>query len=550
MLLMSVQNIRKYFTDRLIFELEELKVYDGDRIGIVGLNGAGKTTLMNVLSGNLEPDEGTVRLYGDHVYITQLGDPEECPVDGRLAGEFGVEGEAASYLSGGEATRLKIAGSLSRGGSILFADEPTCNLDMKGIELLEQKLLEFDGALLIISHDRLLLDSVCNQILEIESGKITVYSGNYSAYRLQKEAETARREFEYEQYISERRKLEEAILERKQRVREMKKTPSRMGNSEARLHKREVNRKKARLDRAAKGMESRIEKLEVKERPKTLPKTRMDVQEALLPVSRTVLRCRNLSKCFGSRELFHVVSFEIRNGSKVALIGGNGTGKTTMLGMLLSSADGVEWAKGVQIGYFSQKLDTLDEEADILENVMKESIHPEAFVRTLLARLLFKREDVFKKVKLLSGGERVKVAFARIFAGEANLLVLDEPTNYLDTGSQEALEAVLQEYNGTVLFVSHDRAFINRVADRLLILEEGVIRSFDGTYRQYRDAGKNTGGMDQGALRARKLLLETRLSLLGGRLSMPAEEKNREELDREYRETVQELKELEGRLNG
>jgi macrolide transport system ATP-binding/permease protein len=242
MLILEAGNIKKYYSHRLIIEFDELKVYSGDKIGIVGQNGSGKTTLMNILSNEIEPDEGFVRQYCDIAYIRQFSD-EMIEADQKILSELNLSQKLnQKVFSGGERTRIKIANAFSNENLLLFADEPTANLDYKGIELLKQKLYEMDSFLLI-SHDRNLLDCLCNKIVEVRDGKIKLYNGNYSSYKEQNELELRSAEQEFEKYISEKTKLEEAVRDRQRKSRSMKKAPRRMGNSEARLHTREANEK-------------------------------------------------------------------------------------------------------------------------------------------------------------------------------------------------------------------------------------------------------------------------------------------------------------------
>jgi len=232
MLLLECGNIKKYFGDRLVLRVENLKVYSEDRIGIVGANGAGKTTLINILSQRLQPDEGWVKLYGRYSYISQLEEPENKNISSKMASRFGVPSTYDQNMSGGEKTRFKLAEGLGSNSLIIFADEPTSNVDMEGIELIEKKFLEYKGALVIISHDRSFLDKLCNKILEIENGSIKIYNGNYSDYALQKAQERERAQFEYEQYVAEKERLQDIIARTKQKVSSIKGTPKRMGNSE------------------------------------------------------------------------------------------------------------------------------------------------------------------------------------------------------------------------------------------------------------------------------------------------------------------------------
>lgn len=542
-LMLELRNIKKYYGDRLILDIKEFKAYYGERIGIVGANGAGKTTLLDIIAGRNMPDEGTAELHGELAYITQLEDGEAVKVDGKTAKEFGLDFDSLDTASGGEKTRYKIAGSLSTGSSILLADEPTSNLDIQGIELLEAKLAEYKGLILIVSHDRELLDKLCSRIAEIEDGKLKSYSGSYSQYRRQKELERERAQFEYEQYVADKEALEEAIREKKERIMKMKKTPSRMGNSEARLHKMGNQKAKANLSKAIKAMETRISKLEAKEKPKELQQAKIDINTGEQPISR-VLISGKVSKAFGKKVLFKDAEFKVLNGSRTALIGGNGTGKSTLLKMIMEGCEGIKTANGVKLGYFSQGTDILEEELSILENVMKASSYPEYFARTILARLLFRRDEVYKKVSQLSGGERVRTCFAKIFCSDANVIILDEPTNYLDIYSMEAVENALKQYEGTLLFVSHDRKLISNIADRVIIIEDCKLNTFEGSYQEYLEFKKRAGTDDAHDSQKQMLILERRLSEIISRLSMPGKGDDIAALDAEYKQLIAELNRL------
>jgi macrolide transport system ATP-binding/permease protein len=551
MLILELDKVKKYFGDRLIFDIENLKVYKGDRIGVVGLNGAGKTTLLNVLSKRIEPDEGIVKLYGRSSYIKQLEESKDysdireiqSSVEAKITKEFGVHGILTGNISGGEKTRVKIVEALYSESETLFADEPTCNLDMKGINLLEQKLKEYEGAIIIVSHDRMVLDNLCNTILEVDDGKINIFPGNFSDYKKQKAKKLERHQFEYEAYIREKNKLEAAVVERKQKVKSMKKTPARMGNSEARLHTRAVNGKKGRIDRAVKAMVTRIDLLEKVEKPREMSKVSIDLQENLSPISKVILSCKDLNKSFESRKLFENVSFEVNNGSKVAIVGDNGSGKTTLINMILEGEAGIRLANGAKIGYFKQNIAMFNEEKSLLQNVMADTTYPGAFARTVLARLLFKRDDVYKKIKVLSGGERVKAAFARVFLSDVNFIILDEPTNYLDIQSGEALEKVLKDYGGTLLFVSHDRKFVEEVADYVVLLRDNttviVERNDEGHFEYLK---KQISKSDE-ELKQELMILEMQLAAVNGRLCTGNANGAAEGLEKEYKEILEKLKE-------
>ncbi len=506
MLLLEAVNIKKYYADRLIIEMDGLRIYTGDRIGVVGMNGSGKTTLLNILSGCIEPDEGFVKRYCEVAYIRQFDEEEtdneygqesaeETGASRKLLKEFELDQKLQrEALSGGERTRLKIAGAFSRDNVLLFADEPTSNLDYEGIGLLKKKLERLESFVLI-SHDRSLLDMLCTRILEIRDGKTRTFNGNYSSYRQQCEMERERTAVEYQKYIDEKTSLEDAISNRKHRAKKMRKAPKRMGNSEARLHTRAANEKQEKLHDAANSLITRLEKLEVKEKPRELPTIKLDFSLTSPPENRFVITCEKLSFSYGPTvPVFQNAGFSVYNGVKTALWGENGSGKTTLLNLIASSHEGISIVPKARIAYFRQGFENLIHEETVLKNVMRDSVQQETVARTILARLLIQGEAVHKRVGVLSGGEKIKVAFAKLFVSNANVLLLDEPTNYLDMQSIEALENVLKDYEGTVLFVSHDRAFVNGVADRLLILRDRRIEAFDGTLEEYETRRSSAGG--------------------------------------------------------
>jgi len=544
LLLIEGLNIKKYYGYRLILDVENLKIYSEDRIGVVGLNGMGKTTLMNILCGKLQSDEGLVKSYGAFSYISQLEPSEQEEVDRELASKFNIEESFKDYMSGGEKTKFKLAQSFNSNSQLIFADEPTSNLDMDSVKFLEEKFKAYDGALVVVSHDREFLDELCNKILEIENGRVKFYIGNYTAYKHQKQMERERAQFEYEEYEREKKRLEAVVVDTKEKTRTMKKAPSRMGNSEARLHKMGNQKAKANLDRAVKNMKVRLEHLEVKEKPKNIARIKLDVLSTDKPHSKILISGRNINKVFDKKVLFKDAEFDIYNGSKTALIGANGSGKSTLINMIMKGDSSIKLSQGARIGYFSQSLDVLEDKLSIIENVMKESIYDETFARTLLARLLFKNEDIYKTVEVLSGGERVKASFAKIFLQDINLLILDEPTNYLDIYSLEALEEALKDYSRTILFVSHDRRFVSSVADTIISIENKRLISFKGTYEEFLEKKNKKVDSSKEEKEKRILILENRLSELIGRLSMPSKKDDVEKLDMEYKETLFELKEL------
>lgn len=530
-ILLSANHIVQYFGERKILEFEKLNVYEGDHIGIVGGNGVGKTTLLNILSGELIPDEGSVIREVPVSYFKQFRDRAE-QVDLQKCRKLGLTGKLSrEHLSGGEMTRLGLA-AMNKDSLLTFADEPTANLDADGVELCCQ-MLEQCSTLLLISHDRAVLNRLCTRIVEVRDGCLYFYTGNFAAYHEQREQAFKRQEFEYQQYRSEKSRLEKAARQRSQASKSVRKAPSRMGNSEARLYKREAGEKMEKLDNARKAILSRLEQLEVKEKPREMAQVRIDFSLTDPPANREIVMGDHITFSYGKKLIFENASFSLPKGSKTALIGPNGAGKTTLMELIWSGATGIRLVPKAKIGYFKQNLDTLDLSKTVLENVMETSVQSEKTMRGILARLLIRREDVFKKVSVLSGGERVKLAFAKLFGSPANLLLLDEPTNFLDMPAIEALQQMVEDYEGTVLFVSHDRTFLEECATRILRIEDRKLISFDGNLTEWEKKqieSKSEKKMD-------KLLLELRLADVISRLSTPNCQ-NKEELEKEFEQLI------------
>jgi len=539
LLLLEAINIKKTYGNRLLIDLPELKIYSGDRIGLVGANGSGKTTLMNIFSGELPPDEGYCKQYHDIAYIRQFSDAE-ADEDTSILYEYLTDEETGKpAFSGGEQTKARIFGALSKEHRLLLADEPTSNLDDDGIELLYRKLA-FEKTIVLISHDRDLLDRLCNRIIEIRNGKITEYNGNYSFYREKRRVEFESAFAEYQQYQDEKQRLENALSNTKTRASSIKQAPRRMGNSEARLHRRASEEKSEKLHGAAKAIQSRIDKLEVKEKPKENHRMRLDFSLTDPPQSKVVIRGKAISFAYDNLTLFDRAEFAISNQSKTALLGSNGSGKTTLLNMILNDGEGIAKAPKVKLGCFYQGLDNLQPNRSVLDNVLEDSVQSPAAARMILARLLFRGDDVYKAVSMLSGGEKVKLALAKLMTSDANVLLIDEPTNYLDIDSIEAVQDLLRDYEGTLLFVAHDKELVRAVADKLLIIQDKQLRQFDGTLIEYENRSES---IRTSADTADKLVLEMRLTKILADMSLAGAEKAA--LEAEYAETLSLLKQFD-----
>ncbi len=388
-------------------------------------------------------------------------------MQGVLAGlGFGEEryGQRVNTLSGGRRDRLALAKLLLEKPEVLLLDEPTNHLDMASVEWLEGMLKTYPGALIIVSHDRYFLDALGIQIAELEGGKLTLYQGNYTEYVRRSEERRRQKQREYDLYIAEVER-QEKIIERF----------------------RSFNREKS--IRAAESREKALARMEVVEKPVSEKPLAFSFSEPA-PTGQDVLTVAGLPKAFNGRPLFSGLGFRLRAGDRVALIGRNGVGKSTVLKILAGMVEADEGAylfgARVSPGYFDQQQDTMNEANSVLDEVWQ--VQPrlsQTQVRSLLGSFQFRGDEVFQPIGTLSGGERGRVALCKLLLTRSNLLLLDEPTNHLDMGARQALEEALANYTGTLLTVSHDRYFINRVANRVLVLEEDGLTGYLGNYDSY-----------------------------------------------------------------
>jgi len=525
MMLFEASQVELFVAGRPLFRAEQLRIASGERIGLVGMNGAGKTTLLRLIAGEAQPDAGSVRIAGSRAVIPQLK-PDE------------------GTLSGGETTALYMERALAGRAALLLADEPTMHLDADHIRRLEKALLAYEGALVVVSHDREFLDRVCTRIWAIEDGVVTSYSGNYTFYRQARELEKRQHREKYEAYVDKRRQLEEAIRRKAQKAARMESGPRNLSPSEARMGKDFYGSVQKGIHQSIKALRTRIGKLERVDKPREPERVRMNVPEAARLGSRVVIRVDGLEARAGGRLLWRDVRFALPAGSKTALIGPNGSGKTTLLRRIVERGEGVAIAPAAKIGYFSQNLDILRPERSVIDNVSEGSAQPPEVVRAVLARLLFRRDDVYKPVGVLSGGERVRTALAKLIVGDVNVMVLDEPTNFLDIPSIEALESLLADYDGTVLFVTHDRRFADRVANRILEIRDGRVHVFEGGHREYEEHKARREAAGDAALEEELMTVETKLSETLGKLSVPGPGDDPAALDAQFRQLVARRNEL------
>lgn len=529
-MILSVSNIDKSFNEIPVLKNVSFHIEDHDKAAIVGINGAGKTTLLRIIMGEIAPDNGIVTVsrdksigylsqheavsgentiydellsmkqdiidlehkirsielqmktasedtlerlmntYADltHAFESGGGYAYKSELTGVLKGLGFTEDEftrSVSTLSGGQKTRVALSKLLLLKPDLIILDEPTNHLDMSSITWLETYLRSYKGAVIIVSHDRYFLDRIAGKVIEIDNTKATVFTGSYSDYAAKKEI---LRTAEYNAYVKQQQEIrhqEEVITKLKS-----------------------FNREKS--IRRAESREKMLDKIEVLEKPVAI---RSDMHLRLKPKYESgndVLHIENLSKSFGTLTLFTSLAFDIRKGEHVAIIGDNGTGKTTILKMINAllppDTGAIRLGANVAVGYYDQEHHVLHMDKTLFEEISDD--YPtltNTEIRNTLAAFLFTGEDVFKQIKSLSGGERGRVSLAKLMLSEANFLILDEPTNHLDIMSKEILEDALNAYTGTVLYVSHDRYFINRTASRILDLNDRKLTEYLGNYDYY-----------------------------------------------------------------
>ena len=529
-MILSCQSICKSFGEKVILQDASFHIEEREKAALIGNNGAGKTTLLRIIMEEISADSGTVVLardknigylaqyqdiHGHHTIYEELmttkqyildmedkirsleqemkyvaGDKLESLMNSytRLTHQFELEngyaykseivgvlkglgfeeedyGKQIENLSGGQKTRVALGKLLISKPDILLLDEPTNHLDMESIAWLETYLLNYPGAVFIVSHDRYFLDKVVTKIVEIEAAQMRMYEGNYSAYALKK---AQLRDAQYKAYLNQQREIkhQEAVI-----------TKLRSFNRE-----KSIKRAESRV--------KMLDKIQRIEKPIEIDNQMRISLEPRFISGNDVLTVEGLSKSFPGQTLFTDINFEIKRGERVALIGNNGTGKTTILKILngIVAADAGRFALGskVQIGYYDQEHHVLHMEKTIFQEIS--DTYPtltETEIRNMLAAFLFTGDDVFKLIFSLSGGERGRVSLAKLMLSEANFLILDEPTNHLDIASKEILEEALNSYTGTVLYVSHDRYFINQTATRIMDLTNQAIVNYIGDYDYY-----------------------------------------------------------------
>ena len=483
-LILKAKNIYVEYTGREILSIDDLEIHACDRIGLIGGNGSGKTTLLHILSGKYTPPGCRIHRFGSTSLIPQAeGVRTEESYDPSLLSRLGVSGLQYDTMSGGEITRMKIALALSQPLHALLADEPTCHLDREGIDLLINQLDSFNSAILIVSHDRYFLDKTVNKIWELKDAKITEYWGGYSEYLHQKQEEREYLAAEYVKYSEEKNRLKRAVSEKRSHAEKIDKKQIGVERKNAnelnasRGNQKPVGSKQQKLYSAAQNMEKRIEALGEVKPPEHIRSIRFRKNPALELHNKFPIIGENLHLRFGKHQIFENTGFIIPLGSKVALTGNNGSGKTSLMKMILEHSAGLTISPKVVMGYLSQLGYQVPPDRQVLSFMQENCDYQEYEIRSVLVSMGFKANDIHKNLRVLSGGEINKLLLSKMLLGRYNILLMDEPSNYLDIFSIEALEKMMKDYTGTILFITHDQRLIDNAADIVFEIKDCKIHT-------------------------------------------------------------------------
>jgi macrolide transport system ATP-binding/permease protein len=564
MTLMKISGIQKSFSDRTIIKNADFEIQHGCRIGLVGNNGAGKTTLANIIYGNYQPDTGFIETFGKKINIGYLKQSTEYTIrefekaitdsESNLfmhSSQLGLnkildwDENQLENLSGGEKLKLSLAQVWASRPELLVLDEPTNHLDLQGTEWLIKELAGFKGAVLIISHDRYFLDRTVNEVIEIEDGKTNRFSGNYSAYR---EDKLRLYEVQLHQYETQQKykvQIQNQIKNLKNWSEKAHKDSTKQGSpSEKRqIGFKEYHRVKAKkmdiqIRSKMKRLNQELVKNEVKQ-PKPEAKVGFQFKERKKRGKR-ILEVSGLEKWFGNRCLFKESHFYLNHGERMAIIGVNGSGKTTLLKMLLGEAEATSgniWlSESVRIGYLSQDVSDLPSAKTALEYTGLTDRDELGKARTFFANIGLTEDKLTVPIGNLSLGERTRIKLVLMLMNDMDLLILDEPTNHLDLASRESLEKTLMEFHGAMLMVSHDVYFLNKISEKLLIIEgENIVRKERGLKEFTQSAPSFTSDKER---EEQMMVIQNKIMAIIGQLSFMSKD------DPEYEKLDQELSEL------
>lgn len=479
--LFELKNIEVSYLDRVVLNIPRLAVHQFDRIGIVGKNGAGKSTLLKLMAGQIKPEKGLVNSFADFAYFDQLSAPEAGEIDYKLAEKLAIPDTEVENLSGGERTRRKLAHMFSSYYEGLLIDEPTTHLDKEGIQFLIDELTYYYGALVLVSHDRYVLDQLVTKIWEIEDGSVTEYTGNYTDYMEQKELKRKQQLQQHEKYVKEKSRLLKAADEKMKKAEKITQANGHISKKETKAKANKMFMTKSKdtsqkaVQRAAKAIEQRVQMLENVDAPKEEMTIRFHQHPALEMHNKFPIMGDRVTLKAGGRTLLDEASFQFPLGKTIAITGKNGSGKTTLLNYILNRGERITLSPKAVIGAYEQMDYQFDKSKTVLDYMKDKSDYDDSKIRSVLHSMSFTGNDLKKDVRSLSGGEAIRLVLCQLFLGRYNVLILDEPTNFLDIYCIEALERFLKAYKGTVLLVSHDTVFIQRAADYVYVIEDQML---------------------------------------------------------------------------
>lgn len=478
----KLKDIDVSFGNKDVLKIEGLTAYMNDRIAIIGPNGAGKSTLLKIIAGDFKGFEGTVQRETDFNYFAQIDELDAAVDDSfnfELLSRLNVPDN--TNLSGGEETKFRLAQALSEYKLGLLLDEPTTHLDQESVNLLIDELEYYFGTLIFVSHDRHFINSMADKIWEVSDGSVREYTGNYDDYEEQKEQENLEHERQYRSFVSEKKRLEAAAQKQMEkaakmggdRARKQDIKPDRLSSSK----QKDTVQKQA--FKAAKSIESRLGQLDEVERMEDGTSLRFPMSEAMEIHNKFPVMGQDVTVKRGDRVLLDRVSFQFPLGRTVAITGNNGSGKSSLLHEIMEDGEGMDISPKVKIESYRQMDYKMFTDEPVIRYLMKQTEFREPLVRSILQNLGFSQDEVTKPLHNLSGGEATRVSLALMFVRPSNVIILDEPTNFIDLDTIEALETFIRAYRGTIILTSHDKYFVERTSDLVYEIRNGKLNRME-----------------------------------------------------------------------
>lgn len=546
-LILQVKQVNKSFGERDILKDISFDIRNGEKIGLVGWNGAGKTTLMKLLMGSIRPDSGSITKIPATLKVGYLPQSTDYTIHSdqemmekakdllRTTSELGLfksitrDRALSDTLSGGERLKLALAKIWTQSPQLLCLDEPTNHMDMKGVNWLVSELNKFAGAAIIISHDRYFLDKTVSKVYEIEDCKLMEYEGNYTAYRQEKQRRLDQQTRDYGKQQRKIKMIEDQVANLKRWSEKAHREAGKRDNPGERkqMGLKEFERVKAKKkDNQIKSKTKRLE-LELSKHKVEKPKEEVQVKfefETEGKRGKRILEAKGLSKQFGDRLLFEKSHFYVKNGERIGLIGENGAGKTTFIKMLLeqeTTTKGSLWkSASLKIAYLSQDVSDMPSNKTAMEYLDLNGWERVSKARTIFANMGMQEEKLTKSLETLSLGEKTRVKLVHMMMQDYDILILDEPTNHLDLPSREQMEATLSTFSGTLIIISHDRYFIEKLCDKLLVIENKRIKRVETGLKEYEESRKRQMSSSEKESREKVAILEARITELLGKISM------------------------------